>query len=97
MIDSGVQDHPESILWCRLICNIEAIGTMPVMVLHFASLTFSQTNKDIVAQIVSASIAGDMILASAYAKELPRYGLEVGLTNYAAGTFTQAILFVYHS
>ncbi|KAI8003012.1 60S ribosomal protein L5 [Camellia lanceoleosa] len=25
-----------------------------------------------------------MVLASAYAHELPRYGLEVGLTNYAA-------------
>ncbi|KAL0322760.1 UNVERIFIED_CONTAM: 60S ribosomal protein L5 [Sesamum angustifolium] len=42
------------------------------------------TNKDIVAQIVSASITGDMVLASAYAHELPRYGLEVGLSNYAA-------------
>ncbi|KAL2547621.1 hypothetical protein Fot_09151 [Forsythia ovata] len=38
----------------------------------------------IIAQIVSASIAGDMVLAAAYAHELPRYGLEVGLTNYAA-------------
>lgn len=26
-----------------------------------------------------------MVLAAAYAHELPRYGLEVGLTNYAAG------------
>ncbi|PHU16200.1 60S ribosomal protein L5-1 [Capsicum chinense] len=47
---------------------------------------------DIVAQIVSASIAGDMILASAYAKELPRYGLEVGLTNYAAAYCTGLLL-----
>ena len=44
------------------------------------------TNKDIVAQIVSASIAGDIVKASAYAHELPQYGLTVGLTNYAAGT-----------
>jgi len=43
------------------------------------------TNKDIVAQIVSASIAGDIVKASAYAHELPQYGLTVGLTNYAAG------------
>ncbi|XP_031114346.1 60S ribosomal protein L5-like [Ipomoea triloba] len=50
------------------------------------------TNKDIVAQIVSASIAGDMILASAYANELPRYGLEVGLTNYAAAYCTGLLL-----
>ncbi|URD77524.1 Chromatin assembly factor 1 subunit A, partial [Musa troglodytarum] len=42
------------------------------------------TNKDITAQIISASIAGDLVLASAYSHELPRYGLEVGLTNYAA-------------
>lgn len=34
---------------------------------------------------MSASIAGDMVLAAAYAHELPHYGLEVGLTNYAAG------------
>jgi large subunit ribosomal protein L5e len=27
-----------------------------------------------------------MVLAAAYAHELPHYGLEVGLTNYAAGT-----------
>ena len=25
-------------------------------------------------------------MAAAYSHELPRYGLEVGLTNYAAGT-----------
>ncbi|KAL2549387.1 putative 60S ribosomal protein L5-like [Forsythia ovata] len=38
----------------------------------------------IIAQIVCASIAGDMVLAAAYAHELPCYGLEVGLTNYGA-------------
>ncbi|RWW86228.1 hypothetical protein BHE74_00005001 [Ensete ventricosum] len=46
------------------------------------------TNKDITAQIISASIAGDLVLASAYSHELPRYGLEVGLTNYAAAYCT---------
>ncbi|CAL5417118.1 unnamed protein product [Camellia sinensis] len=50
------------------------------------------TNKDIIAQIISASIAGDMVLASAYAHELPRYGLEVGLTNYAAAYCTGLLL-----
>ncbi|XP_061989835.1 large ribosomal subunit protein uL18 [Rosa rugosa] len=50
------------------------------------------TNKDIVAQIVSASIAGDLVLASAYAHELPHYGLEVGLTNYAAAYCTGLLL-----
>ncbi|KAH7670871.1 Ribosomal protein L5 eukaryotic/L18 archaeal protein [Dioscorea alata] len=33
-----------------------------------------------------------MILASAYAHELPRYGLEVGLTNYAAAYCTGLLL-----
>nr|AFK46994.1 unknown [Lotus japonicus] len=50
------------------------------------------TNKDITAQIVSATIAGDIVLASAYAHELPRYGLEIGLTNYAAAYCTGLLL-----
>ncbi|CAA7023694.1 unnamed protein product [Microthlaspi erraticum] len=50
------------------------------------------TNKDIVAQIVSASIAGDIVKASAYAHELPHYGLNVGLTNYAAAYCTGLLL-----
>ncbi|EEF37483.1 60S ribosomal protein L5 [Ricinus communis] len=50
------------------------------------------TNKDIVAQIVSASIAGDIVLAAAYAHELPHYGLDVGLTNYAAAYCTGLLL-----
>ncbi|GLT91558.1 hypothetical protein SLE2022_094410 [Rubroshorea leprosula] len=50
------------------------------------------TNKDIIAQVVSANIAGDMVLAAAYAHELPCYGLEVGLTNYAAAYCTGLLL-----
>jgi large subunit ribosomal protein L5e len=50
------------------------------------------TNKDIIAQIVSASIAGDNVLAAAYAHELPHYGLKVGLTNYAAAYCTGLLL-----
>ncbi|XP_022862367.1 60S ribosomal protein L5-like [Olea europaea var. sylvestris] len=50
------------------------------------------SNQDIVAQIVSASIAGDMVLAAAYAHELPHYGVEVGLTNYAAAYCTGLLL-----
>jgi len=49
---------------------------------------FPQTNKDIVAQITYATLAGDIVLTAAYAHELPRYGLKGGLTNYAAGTST---------
>ncbi|XP_031497440.1 60S ribosomal protein L5-like isoform X2 [Nymphaea colorata] len=50
------------------------------------------TNKDVIAQITSASIAGDLVLAAAYSHELPRYGLEVGLTNYAAAYCTGLLL-----
>ncbi|KAL0903665.1 hypothetical protein M5K25_028061 [Dendrobium thyrsiflorum] len=50
------------------------------------------TNRDIIAQIISASIAGDIVLAAAYAHELPHFGLEVGLTNYAAAYCTGLLL-----
>lgn len=43
------------------------------------------TNKDIICQIAYATIQGDVIVTAAYAHELPRYGVTVGLTNYAAG------------
>lgn len=33
---------------------------------------------------VYASIAGDVVVASAYSHELPNYGLSVGLSNYSA-------------
>ncbi|KAI4356229.1 hypothetical protein L6164_000267 [Bauhinia variegata] len=50
------------------------------------------TNKDIIAQVTSASIAGDIVLAAAYAHELPNFGLKVGLTNYAAAYCTGLLL-----
>ncbi|WOK96500.1 hypothetical protein Cni_G05207 [Canna indica] len=50
------------------------------------------SNKDIVAQVISSSIAGDLVLASAYSHELPQYGLKVGLTNYAAAYCTGLLL-----
>jgi large subunit ribosomal protein L5e len=43
-------------------------------------------NKNIVAQIIYATCAGDIVLMAAYANELPCYGLKGGLTNYSAGT-----------
>lgn len=43
------------------------------------------TNSDIVAQVIYATIAGDICICAAYAHELPRYGLSVGLTNWSAG------------
>ncbi|KAJ2506872.1 60S ribosomal protein L5 [Coemansia sp. RSA 2049] len=46
------------------------------------------TNTDIVCQIVYAKIQGDAVLAAAYSHELPRYGIKVGLTNWAAAYAT---------
>jgi len=42
------------------------------------------SNKDVVAQVVSAKIIGDQVLCAAYAHELKRYGLNVGLTNFSS-------------
>merc|ERR1712227_392186 len=42
------------------------------------------TNKDIIAQITYARLVGDVVISAAYSHELPRYGITVGLTNYAA-------------
>ena len=43
------------------------------------------TNRDIVCQVVRSTIKGDIVEVSAYAHELPEFGLKVGLTNYSAG------------
>jgi len=50
------------------------------------------TNRDVITQIAYAKIAGDVILAAAYSHELPRYGLPVGLTNYASCYATGLLL-----
>ncbi len=44
------------------------------------------TNKDIIVQIIYARLQGDFVLAAAHSRELPRYGINHGLTNWAAGT-----------
>jgi len=50
------------------------------------------TNRDVCCQVVSAKVIGDHVLAAAYSHELKRYGLEVGLTNYAACYCTGLLL-----
>ncbi|KAK2113726.1 60S ribosomal protein L5 [Saguinus oedipus] len=50
------------------------------------------TNRDIICQIAYARIEGDMIVCAAYAHELPKYGVKVGLTNYAATYCTGLLL-----
>ena len=46
------------------------------------------TNTQVICQIAYSLIDGDRILCQATSKELPRYGLEVGLKNYAAAYCT---------
>jgi len=46
------------------------------------------TNKDIICQIVSSQIKGDIVFTAAYAHELPRYGIKHGLTNWSAAYAT---------
>jgi len=50
------------------------------------------TNTDVCCQVVSSKVIGDEILCAAYAHELKRFGLEVGLTNYAACYCTGLLL-----
>ena len=50
------------------------------------------TRKDIICQIVYSKIVGDFVLCAAYAHELPRYGVEHGLTNWAAAYCTGLLL-----
>jgi large subunit ribosomal protein L5e len=50
------------------------------------------TNKDIIAQIVFARIAGDVVVTAANSRELPNYGIKYGLTNYAAAYATGLLL-----
>jgi len=50
------------------------------------------SNRDIICQIVYACIEGDCIVCAAYSHELPKYGIKVGLTNYAAAYCTGLLL-----
>ncbi|KAJ9104762.1 hypothetical protein QFC19_003903 [Naganishia cerealis] len=46
------------------------------------------TNKQIIVQIVYAKLQGDFVLCHATSKELPRYGIAHGLTNWTAAYAT---------
>jgi len=50
------------------------------------------TNRDVICQVMYATIAGDVTICSAYSHELPRYGMKAGLTNYAATYATGLLL-----
>ncbi|RYP29397.1 hypothetical protein DL767_006737 [Monosporascus sp. MG133] len=50
------------------------------------------TNRDIICQIVTSEISGDKVFCAAYAHELKAYGIEHGLTNWAAAYATGLLL-----
>ncbi|KAK3715970.1 60S ribosomal protein L5 [Vermiconidia calcicola] len=50
------------------------------------------TNKDIICQIVTSEITGDKVFVAAYAHELKRYGVNHGLTNWAAAYCTGLLI-----
>ncbi|XP_026468742.1 60S ribosomal protein L5 [Ctenocephalides felis] len=50
------------------------------------------SNKDITCQVAYSRIEGDKIVCAAYSHELPKYGIKVGLTNYAAAYCTGLLL-----
>jgi len=51
-----------------------------------------KSHRDITCQIFSSDLTHDVCLASAYSHELPRYGIKLGLTNYAAAYATGLLL-----
>ena len=50
------------------------------------------TNKNIIVQVISPSVLGDHVLCQAQSRELLRYGLTAGFTNYAAAYATGLLL-----
>jgi len=50
------------------------------------------TNRDILCHIIAADLPHDAVIASAYSHELQRYGIKLGLTNYAASYATGLLL-----
>ena len=53
------------------------------------------TNREIIVQIIYARLQGDFILTAARSGELKRYGINHGLTNWAAGKFSTSLLFFF--
>jgi len=51
-----------------------------------------KSHRDITCQIFSSDLTHDVCIASAYSHELQRYGVKLGLTNYAAAYCTGLLL-----
>jgi len=59
---------------------------------HKYRLVVRFSNRYVQCQIVYAEISGDKVLCSAHSRELAKYGLSVGLKNYAAAYCTGLLL-----
>jgi large subunit ribosomal protein L5e len=59
---------------------------------HKYRLVVRFSNRYVLCQIVYSEIAGDRVLCSAHSKELSKYGLKVGLKNFAAAYCTGLLL-----
>merc|ERR1712079_36110 len=55
-------------------------------------LIVRSTNRDVICQVAYPRMSGDVVIAAAYAHELPKFGVKVGLTNYAAHYCTGLLL-----
>lgn len=55
-------------------------------------LVVRRTNRRIITQITYATIQGDRVLCEADSRDLKKYGVEAGLTNYAAAYATGLLL-----
>jgi len=55
-------------------------------------MVFRRTNRDIICQVIAADMTHDRVITSAYSHELPQFGIQVGLTNYAAAYCTGLLL-----
>ena len=71
------------------ICLSHAFGILSTLCSNAPKyrLVVRFTNKEVIVQIVYARIQGDFVLTHARSKELPRYGINHGLTNWTAGEF----------
>jgi len=59
---------------------------------HKYRLAVRFTNRYVLCQVIYAEIDGDKVFCEASSRELPRYGLPVGLKNYAAAYATGLLL-----
>jgi len=50
------------------------------------------SHRDVTTQVIAADLTHDIVIASAYAHELSRYGVKNGFTNYAAAYATGLLL-----